>query len=318
MTFIKILLAAAPMFLIVALGYASRKFSLVSEESEQSIMRLTINLLFPCFILSRVPGNESLQQSSVVFAALGAGAVITIIAIFLAKASAHALKLTVPEGINTFAVASGIQNYGFIPIPLIEALMPDRAAETVGVLVVHNLGVELVIWTMAIILLSGSMQGAWRRLINGPSVAILLGLLLNLSGLHQQIPTFVADTLSRVGACAIPMGLILVGVTFAGVIEKGSLKLDLKVIFGSLGLRFLLLPLVILSAASLLAFSPVLREVLIVEAAMPSAVFPIVLAKHFGGKPGIAAEVCLATTLASIVLTPLVLLLAFQWFEVAI
>ena len=121
--------------------------------------------------------------------------------------------------------------------------MPDRAAETVGVLVVHNLGVELVIWTMAIILLSGSMQGAWRRLINGPSVAILLGLLLNLSGLHQQIPTFVADTLSRVGACAIPMGLILVGVTFAGVIEKGSLKLDLKVILGSLGLRFLLLPL---------------------------------------------------------------------------
>lgn len=318
MTFIKILLAAAPMFLMVALGYAVRKFSLVNEESEQSIMRLTINLLFPCFILSRVPGIKSLQDSSVVFAALGAGIVITIIALIVAKSLAHTLKLTTPEGVNTFAVASGIQNYGFIPIPLIEALFPDRATETIGVLLVHNLGVELVIWTMAIILLSGSMQGAWRRLINGPTIAILLGLLLNVSGLHQRIPTFVASTLSQVGDCAIPIGLILVGATFAGVIEKESLKFNPKVILGALGMRFVLMPLVILSAAGLLAFSPVLREVLIIEAAMPSAVFPIVLAKHFGGKPSVAVEVCLATTLASIVLTPLVLLLAFQWFEVVL
>ena len=318
MTFLTILTAAAPMFLIVALGYATRAFSVVSEESEQSILRLTINVLFPCFILSRVPGNESLQNSSVVFAALGAGIVITIIALLIAKSLAHSLKLTSLDGINTFAIASGIQNYGFIPIPLIEALFPDRAAETVGVLVVHNLGVELVIWTVAIVMLSGSMQGAWRRLINGPTVAILLGLLLNLTGLHQYIPVPFEETLSKVGTCAIPMGLILVGATFAGVVQKESLKFNLKIVLGSLAIRFVLLPLVILSAASLLAFSPVLREVLIIEAAMPSAVFPIVLAKHFGGKPSVAVEVCLSTSLASIILTPLVLLFAFQWFEIVL
>ena len=317
MTFLKILLAAAPMFLIVALGYVARKSAMVNEESEKSLLQLTINLLFPCFILSRVPGNESLQEPAVVAAALGAGLTITVIGILFVKLVAHRFKITSPEGINTFSVASAIQNYGFLPIPLVEALFPERSAETIGLLLVHNLGVELVIWTLAIVLLSGSFQAAWRRLINGPTIAILLGLILNATGLHQYIPEFVEATLNTVGAAAIPIGLILVGSTFAGVIEKESLKFDVKVITGSIVLRFMILPMLILSAASLLRFSPTLREVLIIEAAMPSAVFPIVLAKHFGGKPSIAVEVCLTTTAVSVILTPLVLMLAFQWFEIA-
>jgi len=317
MTFVTILMAAVPVFLIVGIGYGTRICSMVTEESEQSIMRLTVNVLLPCFILSRVPGNESLQKSEVVLSALAAGVVLTIIGLIVAKALGHSLKLA-PDGVNTFCVSSAIQNYGFIPIPLIEALFPDRASETLGVLFVHNLGVELVMWTVVIVLLSGSMQGAWRRLINGPTIAILLGLLLNFSGLHQQLPGFVEATLSRVGACAVPIGLILCGATLAGVVQKESLKFDLKVVLGSLGVRFMLLPIVILAAASLLTFSQELKEVLVIEAAMPGAIFPIVLAKHFGGKPAMAVQVCVATTLASIVLTPLVLVFAFGWFGISL
>ena len=317
MTFVTILLASVPIFLIVAVGYVTRICSLVTEESEQSIMRLTVNVLVPCFIVSRVPGNEALQKSEVVFAALGAGIAITIIGLIIAKALGHSLKIA-PDGVNTFCVSSAIQNYGFIPIPLIEALFPkEHAIETTGVLFVHNLGVELVMWTVVIILLSGSMQGAWRRLINGPTIAILLGLLLNATGLHQQIPAFVVDAVSRIGACAIPIGLILCGATLTGVIQKESLKFDAKIVSGSLLLRFVLLPMLILAAASLLTFSRELREVLIIEAAMPGAIFPIILAKHFGGKPAIAVQVCAVTTLASVLLTPLVLLVAFSWFGIS-
>jgi len=42
------------------------------------------------------------------------------------------------------------------------------------------------------------------------------------------------------------------------------------------------------------------------------------LAKHFGGKPSIAVEVCVVTTLASLLMTPLILLLALQWFDISI
>jgi predicted permease len=315
MDFAKILVAAVPVFLIVAVGYFTRIFSVVSDESEKSIMGLNINVLYPCFILSQVPGNKALQQSEVVFAAIGAGFGLTIAGLLIAKGLGHAMKLE-PAGINTFCVSSAIQNYGFIPIPLIQSLFGDSATETLGVLFVHNLGLELAMWTIAIVLLSGTMKSAWRRLINGPTIAIIAGLSFNFSGIYTLIPEPVNNAISMLGACAIPMGLILAGATLAGVMQNETWKLNPKVIGGSLAVRFVLMPTIFLAVASFVTFSSELRNVLLIEAAMPAAIFPIVLAKHFGGKPAIAVEVCAATTLASIILMPLVILVAFQWFGI--
>ncbi|QEG24045.1 AEC family transporter [Mariniblastus fucicola] len=317
MYFSNILFAAIPVFLTVGIGYCTRIFSVVDDESEKSIMRLIVNVLYPCFILSQVPGNAALQQIDVVVAAIAAGFFLTVVGLILAKSIGHSMKID-PEGVNTFCVSTAIQNYGFIPIPLIYALFQDGATETLGVLFVHNLGLELAMWTIAIVLLSGTMQNAWRRLINGPTIAIVVGLLLNFSGLYKLIPDFAIKTIADLGLCSIPMGLILAGATLAGVVQREKWKLNPKVIVGSLSVRFLIMPAIILVVAGLMTFSPELRNVLIVEAAMPAAIFPIVLAKHFGGKPAIAVEVCVATTLASIVMMPLILGLAMQWFEITL
>ena len=51
---------------------------------------------------------------------------------------------------------------------------------------------------------------------------------------------------------------------------------------------------------------------------MPAAVFPIVIAKHFGGKPAVAVEIVVATTVASLILTPAILTLALWLFGVTV
>ncbi len=318
MNFSNILFAAVPVFLIVGVGYGTRVFSIVNDDSERSIMRLILNVLYPCFILSKVPGNESLEHVNVVVAAIAAGFGLTVLGLLIAKCIGHGIKLDPADGVNTFCVATAIQNYGFIPIPLIEALFGESANETLGVLFVHNLGLELAMWTIAIILLSGTMKGASRRLINGPTIAIIVGLFLNFTGLYTMIPEFAAKAISDLGQCSIPMGLILAGATLAGVVQREKWSIDFKVIAGSISVRFMVMPIVFLLTASLLSFSPELRNVLIVEAAMPAAIFPIVMAKHFGGKPAIAVQICIATTIASIVLTPVILLLALRWFGITL
>ncbi len=318
MNFLDILLAATPVFLIVGVGCATRIFSVVNDDSERSIMGLIVNVLYPCFILSKVPGNQALQQVDVVVAAIAAGFGLTVVGLLIAKMVGHGIKLDPADGINTFCVSSAIQNYGFIPIPLIEALFGESADETLGVLFVHNLGLELAMWTIAIILLSGTMKGATRRLINGPTIAIIAGLLLNFTGLYAAIPDFATNAISALGQCSIPMGLLLAGATMAGVIQREKWNIDFKVISGSISLRFLLMPVIFLFTAALLSFSPELRNVLIVEAAMPAAIFPIVLSKHFGGKPAIAVQVCVATTIASVALTPLLLLMAIHCFGITL
>jgi malate permease and related proteins len=48
-----------------------------------------------------------------------------------------------------------------------------------------------------------------------------------------------------------------------------------------------------------------LKQVLVVEAGMPSAVLPIVLARHYGGAPGTALRIALSTSLLALVTLPL-------------
>jgi predicted permease len=53
--------------------------------------------------------------------------------------------------------------------------------------------------------------------------------------------------------------------------------------------------------------------VLVVQAAMPAAVFPIVLARHYGGQPLVAVQVVLATTALGLLVIPLWLSLGLAW-----
>ena len=71
--FVEIVIHTLPVFLMVGVGYLIRQLKVITDESEKSIVRLVVNVLYPCFILTKIPGNQSLQQLSVVFTALMAG-----------------------------------------------------------------------------------------------------------------------------------------------------------------------------------------------------------------------------------------------------
>ena len=301
-------------FLIAAIGFATRRFGIIDDPTEHRIMKLVVWVLIPCFILSKVPGNPSLQQVSTVAGAMGVGAAIIAASFGICLLAGRLVGITNEDGVKTFSVATGLQNYGFIPIPLIEGIFPETADQILGILFIHNLGVELGLWTLGIILLSGSASGAWKRLINGPSIAIFVGLVLNFTRPWALLPTSampIVDVLQRtttmLGTCAIPIAVMLVGATLCGILQREKWKPDWRVILASPILRFAILPAMILLVASCVTFSEELRLVLAVQAAMPTGIFPIVLSKHFGGKPSVAIQVALLSSALSLVLTPLLL-----------
>ena len=317
MEFYDILTATIWVFLAVGIGYLTRVVGIITDESEKSIMRLVLIVLYPCFILSRVPGSESLQNTSVVGMALCAGFLLTCAGLVISYWGGAALGIEKEEGRETFCVATALQNYGFIPIPLIEALFGESATETIGVLFVHNLGLEIAMWSIGIIVLSGTMKGSLRRLINGPTIAIGVGLFLNFTGLYRFVPGPCNELLLQLGNCSIPISLILVGATFAGVVEREKIQFNWRVVSGSMVVRFAIMPMIFLFAAWLVRSSKELQTVLIIESAMPTAIFPIVLAKHFGGKPGVAVQIVIVTSIASLILTPVLIMLGLKLFSIA-
>jgi len=315
-SFLTILAASIPVYLIVGIGFSLRRMGVVTDDAERSLMKIVINLLYPCFILSKVPGNTSLEDVSLVGLALAVGLALPVLALLVSFIVGRSLGIDSRPALGTFCLSTSIQNYGYVPIPLIIALFPATSKETLGVLFVHNLGLEVAMWTIGIVVLSGSMAGAGRRLINGPTIAITVGLLLNFSGWHEWIPAVISKAISELGNCSIPISLLLVGASLASVLQAEKWQTQWPVIGGSLAVRFAIMPVLFLVAAQLVSHWPELRDVLIVQSAMPTAIFPVVLAKFYGGRPSVAVQACLATSLVSLLMTPLWLTLALRWFEI--
>ena len=73
------------------------------------------------------------------------------------------------------------------------------------------------------------------------------------------------------------------GAIFADLKPSIRVFTQIKIPLSAILLRLFILPAIIILIALLLPLSTELEKVIIVQAAMPCAVFPIVLAQHFGG-----------------------------------
>lgn len=278
-----ILGAVIPVFSFIGLGLILRRLGWLLPSADQGLLRMVIYLFYPALILYYTLGNPALKEAGnvIVAALLGFGTVV--LGFGVAWWIGRSIGLTVGKGARSFAFSNGVFNYGYIPVPLIAVLFVSR--ETTGVLFVFNVGVELAMWTIGIVLLSGGgLSQIWSKLLNPPIVALTLGLAFNFVGLGDKLPTFALQTLGMMSACAVPLGLILSGATLFDLLREGALRGKARVAWAGVGLRLLILPAIMLALAKFIpGLSQDLQRVLVVQSAMPAAMFSIVMARHYGG-----------------------------------
>ncbi len=90
--------------------------------------------------------------------------------------------------LRTFALAVGLTNYSYLPLPLMNELF---GPESRAVLFLHNAGLEAAIWTGGVLVVTGlSPTKGWRKLLNAPVIALAVALLVNLAGLGPHVPDF--------------------------------------------------------------------------------------------------------------------------------
>lgn len=307
-----ILAVTLPVYLMMGTGALLRKTGVLPAEADKGLMKLSVAVLTPALIIERVAGNPAVMQPLPVLMAAGLGFVLVVLGISLSYAVAPLIGLRVHEGRRTFGVSCGLQNYGFVAIPIVTALFPDQG--TLGVLFTFTLGIELACWTACVGMLTGFDKAPLKLALNPPVITILSSLLLNFTGLHGYIPQVAHNTLGMLGGCAVPLAVLLIGASIADI--WGQERMNWKIAVLSPVLRLGVIPLAFLAAAVFLPLTNELKRILIVQAAMPSAVFNIVIARLYGGHPATAVQCVLATTVVSCVTTPFVIAWALKWIGV--
>ena len=136
-----------------------------------------------------------------------------------------------------------------------------------------GLGVEVGMWTAGVAILGGRKisRDTLRLLCNPPLIAVAAALLLNLGGVNSLVPSALDAAWHMLGVCAVPIGLLLTGALLADHATLGVLKTGWSTTALGLAVRLGALPAIMLSAALFLPLDTALRQVLVVQAAMPSA-----------------------------------------------
>ncbi len=293
-------------------GAVLRKFGVIKREHDAGIMQLIFSVLLPCFILDRTLGSEVLRNWQVLATGTGLGFSLIVIGIGIGYLAGKVIGIAPNKGIRTFALASGCQNYGFTAIPVVEILW---GSSSVALLFVHNIGVEVAIWTVGPMLMSGATGVSWRRLANGPIIAVIIGLTLVTLRVDHLVTGPPRVAISMLGIGAFPLAIMMTGATIMDLV--GTEKPSWKIVTAACVVRLAVMPVIIILCAKFIPMATELRQILLVQAAMPAALTPILLARLYGGRPGIAVQVVIATTVASIFTLPYIITFGIRYLNLS-
>lgn len=302
MSYGQLFLAVAPVIALIGLGLPLRRMNWISEAGEETLLNLIVRVLTPCLIFESVVRRAAVSGAGDVLLPPLLGFLLTSVSLGVAWYVARVLGLTIGHGLRTFALAVGLTNYGYLPLPIMDAVF---GLESRAWLFMHNAGVEAAIWTTGVLIVTGeSPRAAWRKLLNAPLLALGVALAVKLTGFGVYIPEVAWTFVHALAVCAVPLGLLLTGASFAPHLNDPKQLANPRIILTAWLLRLAVLPWVFLLAARFLPLSVELKQVLVVQAAMPTAVISVIVARIYGGRPLIAVQIILGTTALAVFTIP--------------
>jgi len=285
-----------PVFIVAGLGFVVEKrlHPPIAPFNQVVLYVLMPALVFTSLLTVDFRSEEPIKITLFTFllaAAMLAVAFVIVRAARLDRVTSSAFMLT--------AAFPNLGNYGLSVV----LLAYGREGLAVGVILLAVQSLYGI--TLAIFIASSGSASLLRSLgevFRQPMIyAVLAGLAFNLTGV--PVPGFVSSALALPSQAAIPLMLLVLGMHFAGTtgIEQPrlvSVAVANRLVIGTLVGWVLTIA---------LGLTGVARDVMIIGASMPTAVFTILTATQFNARPRFVSDVVVVSTLASIVTVTAVL-----------
>jgi malate permease and related proteins len=305
MDFFAVLASILSLFIIIGIGFFSRRHGLLDPARVHKISHILVNIALPALTISSMQAAHGSQGMTMVDTTLLVAFAYYIGAFLVSLLVCHFLPATGTEkGVFQFMLV--FPNVGFMGIPVAEAILgPD----SLFYVILFNLPFNLLAFTMGVWLLAHERAGRLdpRILLTPGLVASLLGLCLFLAGYHIPYPADAA--LDWIGKATTPLAMLVVGALLA-TLPSARLAGDWRVYLVA-ALRLLVFPLIAFALLSLFITDRLLLLSVVLLIAMPVAANTVLLSDEYDVDATLASQGVFLSTLLCLATIPLLDLLLF-------
>lgn len=285
---------------VILIGMFGAKKKIFKADFNRGLTWLVLNVLLVCSIISSV---ISMDASSLSAGELGMILLFDIVCYAVLYLVSGVLVRLLPvdrEKAPQLELLMSTVNTLFVTLPVVETIYGAKGAFIVAL---GCIPFNVILFTYGIARLRGGSAGGFRLkdILSTPLIATLFA--IGLFALRVPVPTPVRSILSSVASATVPMSMLLVGSSLGNVELKGALRDKSMLLL--LAERFVLAPLVMFFVMKLICPDEMLRNIMVITAATPSAILVAALSMQTGKGGEYSSEGILITTLLSMVMIPL-------------
>ena len=300
------ILLAAPLFLLVFVGYVIMKWAGWTRNGSEALAKFVFTVALPAMLFRLMSGFAELPPVDVrLLAAFFGGCLIVFVIGRLLSARLFGL-----DGVSqsVFALGGVFSNNVLLGLPLTHTLLGEQAMPSAALVVVFN---ALILWTLVTLSVEWARHGAptlsgfgktARGVLTNPLVAaILSGTVFGLAGFSLPID----QPLKLLGDAALPLSLVALGMGLAefGVREGWQQSAAIC------SLKLLLHPLAVWALARLLDLPEIETQAVVLLASLSVGANVYLMSRQFHAMQGPVASSLLMSTALAALTTPLMLTL---------
>ena len=294
---------------MILVGFVIGEKGWFDDKSRGLIAKLVTQIALPCYMLYTITQRFTAADLLKMLPALRFPALSMVVLLGIATAVARIFTVR-QDRRGLFVSMFFNSNTIFVGLPINQALFGDVSIPYVLIYYMCN---TTFFWTLGTYLIQRDGEGeaqfdlktSVKKVFSPPLMGFILGLVMVM--LQIKLPAFLASDLQYLGNLTTPLSMIFIGlsVSHIGVKQLVLGKDQLLILLG----RFLVAPLLMATIVYWAPLPSLMKQVFIIQSAMPVMTNAPVVARLYGADSDYAAIMVTETTLATMVVIPILMVL---------
>ncbi|MBA1392839.1 AEC family transporter [Bombilactobacillus bombi] len=299
---------------MILVGYALTQVGWFDERYSQITSKLVTQVALPCYMINTITSKFSRGELFQIFPDLKFP-ILSMTLLFLVSYGVQFILHIDPNHRGLFKSMFSNSNTVFVGLPVNMALFGKASVPYVLIYYMAN---TTFFWTLGVYLIRRdgdakqkmSILAILKKIFSPPLLGFMFGVLLVI--LNWKLPDFLMSDTKYIGSLTIPLSMFFIGMKLAQVgISNIHVSWDM---FGICFGRFILAPFLTFILVFAAPVPNIMKQVFVLQAAMPVMTNAPVVAKLYHADSDYAAVMVTATTALSLVVVPILMNIVMRLF----